>query len=90
MSNISTNYKDLTGEWSSVEDVGVRLAIARGALKVGAMAVHDHDGCVGTISEEMDDFTFVLDYFLEGLEIRCTEICDVLRAKNNAAKEGVA
>ena len=89
MSN-STNYKDLTGEWSSVEDIGVRLAIARGALKIGAMAVYAHDNCMETISEEVDDFTFVLDYFLEGLEIKCTEICDILRAKNKAAQEGVA
>ena len=90
MSNISTNYKNETKEWMSVENVGVHLAMARGALKIGAMAVHDHDGCVGSISEEMTDFTCVLDYFLEGLEIKCAEICHSLIEKENAAKEGVA
>ena len=76
-------------EWIQVEDLGVKMSQVRNALLVGSWALFDQNDRIGGCAEEMNDYIFIINHFLEGMEGACQEISTSLLNRKKAA-EGVA
>lgn len=90
MPNITKNQTNEYDEWMRIEEVGIRASQVRSALLIGNWALQEKGCCIGGIAEEMSDFIYIVNHFLEDMENTCQSITDSLLAKVKAAKEGVA
>ena len=89
MSHMPKTLLPNADEWIQVEDLGVRMSQVRNALKVGSWALCDQDDRIGGCAEEMNDYIYIINHFLEDMEDACQEISTSLLNKKKAA-EGVA